>query len=426
MDTGVINKRILSTFSALSHRNFRLFWTGQCISLIGTWMQNIGQSWLVLQLTQSPFKLGLVSALQFLPMMLFSLFAGTLVDRLPKRRVLIFTQASLMVLAAVLASLTWFNIVEYWHILLLATLLGIVNTLDMPTRQSFFIELVGKEDLMNAIALNSTIFNLARIVGPAIAGILIGLIGIASCFYLNAVSFIAVIAGLKMMNIPSYAANIKGNKKTIKSTFEDIKEGLVYIKSKPIISQPLLLLAITSMFVMNFAVVVPILAKQSLNQNATGYGLMMTFMGIGSFAGALALAAKSRNGPKLYLLTGGAIGMSLFLLILGFEKNYLLACITLLIIGFCAITFTTLVNSIIQLSSTDIMRGRVMSVYSMVFGGVIPIGSLFAGKATELLGVSACMIISGLIGIFASTFTFFVLNRKYSDKIITAQERVRR
>ena len=172
-------KALSRSFSALQYHNYRLFFFGQCISLIGTWMQNIGQSWLVLQLTGSAFKLSLVSTIQFLPMMLFALFAGTLVDRFPKRRVLLFTQGSLAVLAVILASLTYFKVVQYWHVLLLALLLGIVNTIDMPTRQSFFSELVEKKDLMNAIALNSSIFNLARILGPAVAGLLIGLVGIA-------------------------------------------------------------------------------------------------------------------------------------------------------------------------------------------------------------------------------------------------------
>src|SRR5665647_3190179 len=251
MAYGDIKTRIYSVFPALSHRKFRLFWTGQCVSLIGTWMQNIGQSWLVLQLTNSSFKLGLVTAMQFLPMMLFALFAGTLVDRFPKKTVLIFTQASLAILATVLASLSYFKVVQYWHVLVLAALLGIVNTLDMPTRQSFFVELVGKEDLMNAIGLNSSIFNLARIIGPAIAGFLIALVGIAACFYLNAISFLAVIVVLLMMDIEEPIVKQSINK-SLKNILVDIREGLTYIKSITLIFYPLLLLAIISIFVFNF------------------------------------------------------------------------------------------------------------------------------------------------------------------------------
>ena len=370
-------------------------------------MQNIGQAWLVLQLTNSSFKLGLVTAMQFLPMMLFALFAGTLVDRFPKRTVLIFTQASLAILATVLASLTYFKIVQYWHVLVLAALLGIVTTLDMPTRQTFFVELVGKEDLMNAIGLNSSVFNLARILGPAVAGFLIALVGIGVCFYLNALSFLAVIVGLKMMDIKEPIVKLSVNK-SLKNILVDIREGLTYIKSITLIFYPLLLLAIISIFVFNFNVLIPIFAKQNLGQNAAGYGFMMTCVGIGSFIGALIITAKSKAGPKLKYLLSGALGMSLFLAIIGFEKNYILACVTLLALGFCSIIFTTLVNSTIQLTADDNMRGRVMSVFSLVFGGVTPIGSLYAGKLTEIVGAPGCMIISGTIGILG---TFFILYR---------------
>lgn len=413
----VSRKIILTGFSALRHRNYRLFWFGQCISLIGTWMQNIGQSWLVLQLTQSALKLSIVGMVQFLPMMVFALFAGTLVDRFPKRNMLIFTQTSLAVLATVLASVTYFKVVQYWHLLVLALLLGIVNTLDMPTRQSFFVELVGKEDLMNAIALNSSIFNLARIVGPAVAGLLIGLVGIAICFYINAISFLAVIAGLWMINIPVQVVGNKGSV-SLKNIFFDVREGLRYIGKKEIIMQPLLLLAFISAFVMNFNVLIPVFAQQNLSQNATGYGFMMTCMGIGSFVGALTLAARSKVGPKLKYLVGGAFGMSFFLALLGLEKSYKLACITLFVIGFCSIVFTALVNSTIQLNSEDNMRGRVMSVYSLVFGGVVPIGSLFAGNLSEYVGAPSCMIISGIIGIMATSYTIFMLRKSRQDKIV--------
>jgi len=409
--TDIFERKIIPSFQALKHRNFRLFWFGQCISLIGTWMQNIGQAWLVLQLTHSALKLSLVTAMQFLPMMLFSLYAGTLVDRFSKRKVLIFTQSSLAVLAFILASITFFNVVQYWHLLILGLLLGIINTLDMPTRQSFFIELVGRKDLMNAIALNSSIFNLARIIGPAVAGLLIGLVGIAVCFYINAISFLAVIAGLWMIKLPDKV--IKKRKfGSFREIFTDINEGLVYIKRKEIIKQPLILLALISTFVMNFNVLVPVLAQQELSLNASGYGLLMSCMGIGSFVGAVSIAANSSADPEQKYLIGGAAGMSLFLLILGFEKSLWLACITLFIIGFCSIIFTALVNSIIQLNSANNMRGRVMSVYALVFGGVMPIGSLFAGNLAEFAGAPVCMIISGIIGLIATSYTIFMLKRK--------------
>jgi MFS family permease len=411
MGNRVSIQNIRSGFPALRHRNFRLFWFGQCISLIGSWMQNIGQSWLVLELTHSALKLSIVTMLQFIPMMVFSLYAGTLVDRFPKRNMLIVTQSSLAILAVVLATLTWFRAVEYWHVLILSLLLGFVNTFDIPTRQSFVIELVGKEDLTNAIALNSSIFNLGRIVGPAVAGLLIGLVGIGVCFYLNAISFLAVIVNLWLIRVPPKVVKADGFG-SLKNISRDIRAGLSYINGKPIIKQPLILLALISTFVMNYNILVPVFAQQQLNQNATGYGLLMTSMGAGSFLGSLALVAKSRNGPRLRHLVGGALFTSIFLALLALERNFLISCITLFFIGFCTIIFTTLVNTMIQLNSSDEMRGRVMSVYMLVFGGVVPIGSFFTGQVTEYAGTPGCMIVSGIIGIFASVWSISVMRKK--------------
>jgi MFS family permease len=409
MDSSTVLRKLRSTFPALTHRNFRLFFVGQCVSLIGTWMQNIGQAWLVLQLTSgqadAPFKLGLVSALQFLPMMLFSLFAGTLVDRFPKRTVLIVTQSSLAV-----ATITALGVARYWHVLVLALLLGVVQTLDLPTRQSFFVELVGKEDLMNAIGLNSTLFNLARILGPAVAGLLISLVGIAACFYLNAASFLAVIAGLALMRIPR-SMEPRPVVRTFGTVLLDIREGLVYVRHTPAILYPLLLLAILSTFVINFNVLVPIFATQNLGQEAAGYGLLMTSLGLGSFLGALRITTKSKSGARFSVLFGGAAGMCILLPILGLERSYPLACATLIGIGFCTISFTTLVNTKIQLTTEDRMRGRVMSLFSLVFGGVIPFGSLYAGKLTEVAGATGCMLVSGVLGLAGTLFIYWRLRR---------------
>lgn len=406
-----LSKKLQDAFPALTHRNFRLFWIGQCISLIGTWMQNIGQAWLVLKLTNSAFKLGLVNALQFLPMMFLSLFVGTLVDRFPKRKVLLFTQSSLMILAAVLATLTYFGVIRYWHVLVLALLLGFVNTLDNPTRQSFIIELVGREDLMNAIALNSSIFNLARILGPAVAGVLIGVLGIAVCFYLNALSFIAVLTGLWLIDVPDRVYEKKEH-----SVLRDLKEGLIYISSKPIIYLPLILLALISTFAMNFNVIIPVFAKHDLHKNAMGYGFLMTSMGIGSLIGALTLAARSRMGPKIKVLMGGALGMSVFQIVLSLEKNYWWAAFTLLLVGFCSIVFTASVNTTLQLNSEDHIRGRVMSVYALVFGGVTPVGSLYAGKLTEMWGASIGFAVSGLIGVLSALAVMYMYFLKKGTK----------
>ena len=415
MGSKVISNLIKSSFPALHHRNFRLFWFGQCISLIGTWMQNIGQSWLVLELTHSALKLSMVTMMQFLPMTVFSLYAGTLVDRYSKRKVLLFTQSMFAILAVVLASITFFDVVKYWHLLILAFLLGTVNTLDVPTRQSFVIELAGKDDLTNAIALNSTVFNLGRIIGPAVAGLLIGLIGIAPCFYLNAASFIAVIFTLRMIHVPSKISN-QIQSGSFRSIYQNIREGLSYINQKEIIKQPLLLLGLISTFVMNYGIIVPVFARQELNQNATGYGLLMTSMGIGSFVGSLTMVVLSRRNLQLRYLVGGAFFTSLFLGLLALEKNFQLACIILFAIGFSTIIFTNLVNTTIQLHSSNEMRGRVMSVYTLVFGGVIPIGSFFTGQATEYAGISGCMIISGVIGIVATLYSAYRIRKGPTTK----------
>ncbi|MGI6448817.1 MAG: MFS transporter [Desulfitobacteriia bacterium] len=393
-------------FPALTIRNYQLFWGGQLISLIGTWMQNIGQAWLVLQLTDSAFKLGVVNALQFLPLTFFSLFIGPVVDRFPKRKLIIFTQSCLMLLALVLATLTYFEVIEYWHILILALGLGFVNTLDMPARQSFVIELVGKQSLMNAIALNSAVFNLGRVVGPAVAGILIGVLGMAVCFYLNALSFCAVLVGLFLINVPNYVPE-----REKKDLLAEVKEGLCYIRGKKMILFPLLLLAVISTFTMNFNVLVPAFAKEGLDQDALGYGLLMTSMGIGSFLGALTLAANSKKGPRLKVLFGAAFSLSFFMSILGFQSNYYLACLIMFIVGFSAMTFTASVNSTVQLNSANVMRGRVMSVYSWVFGGMMPLGSIFAGQITELLGAHLGVTSCGLIGLCAVAIIFKFFKR---------------
>lgn len=400
MTNAVTGNFITRSFPALKHRNFRLFWTGQCISLIGTWMQNIGQSWLVLELTHSALKLSLITMMQFLPMMTLSLFFGTLVDKFPKRKVLIFTQTSMLILALILATLTYFNVVEYWHVLILALALGIVNTLDMPTRQSYFSELVERKDLMNAIALNSSIFNLARIVGPAIAGIMIGWIGIAVCFYLNALSYVAVIVGLWMITTPVQPLT-KMSSNILISVVKDAKEGIGYIMAHSLLKRTLILLAIMSVFVMNFSVLIPIFAEQTLGLNATGYGLLMTSMGLGSFIGAMTLAVRSKSGPRFSFLLAGGWGTSLFLGFLGTQMNLVVITITLFLVGFCSIMFTALVNSTLQLNTEDKMRGRVMSMYALLFGGLTPIGSLYAGLLMENYGAPGCMIISGVIGVIA-------------------------
>lgn len=397
--------RITDSFPALEHRNFRLFWLGQMVSLIGTWMQNIGQGWLVLELTNSSFLLGLISAVQFLPMMLFSLFAGVIVDRFPKRKLILFTQSSFAVTSFILATLTALKVINYWEILILALINGFLNTIDVPARQSFIIDLVGKKDLMNAIALNSAVFNAARIIGPAIAGILIGKLGYAICFYLNSASFIAVIIGLILITVEGVTPKLKDAKTRI---IEDLKDGMTYIKNMPVILHTILMIAVLSTFSMNFNVLVPVFTKNVLHREATGYGLLMSVMGIGALIGALTLASISKRGVKPVYLFAGGIGLGLFQILIGIQNSYTLTAFLLALSGWFMVTFTSSANTTIQINSADEFRGRVMSVYSLVFGGVTPIGSMYAGTLSQRFGPHITFIVSGVI---AMAYSFYVLSR---------------
>jgi MFS family permease len=377
-------------FIALRHKNFRYYWIGMCVSLIGTWMQNIAQPWLAYSLTKSPFLLSLVGALQFTPMLLFSLFAGVLIDKFSKKNILIFTQSASLLITLVLAILVWSGKVEYWHILVAATALGFVNTLDMPTRQSFVIELVGKEDLMNAIALNSTVFNIARIVGPALAGVVMAIAGVAACFYANSISFAAVIIGLLFIKPLVLRVSPKKDYKIL----DDIKDGIKYILKQRILFDTLVTTAIVGTFAMNFSVLVPVFAKVILKQQEAGFGFLMSFMGIGSFIGAMLIATLSSSGPKKFILNVVPIFIALLLIFTGFTNIYILTGLGLAATGLCFVSFSSTANSTIQLNTKDEYRGRVMSVYTLVFGGSTPIGNLYAGFITghfnARIGFAAC------------------------------------
>lgn len=399
-----------SPFAALRHRNFRLFWTGQCISLIGTWMQNVAQAWLVLQLTDSAFLLGLVAATQFVPMLVLSLVAGAVADRLPKRRLVIATQTSMMFLAAILGALTYTGAVRYWHVLVLALGLGVANTLDMPARQSFIIELVGREDLMNAIALNSSIFNAARVIGPAVGGLVMGWLGVAPCFFLNAASFGAVIIGLFLIRV-----NEEKPVRRHEPLWERIAEGVAYARRTPAILEPLVLMAVLSTFAMNFNVLVPTYAKHSLGLSEAGYGFLMAALGIGAFAGAIMLAFISDRGPQRALLFLGAAGLTLFQMVLALVRWFPLAFILLLFAGWSMITFTASVNTTIQLASPDELRGRIMSLYSLVFGGVIPFGSLFAGTLAGWAGPPVALAAGGGVGLLLALAASLWVKRRAGD-----------
>ncbi len=396
---------IKTLFRSLRHRNFRLFFSGQLVSLIGTWMQNVGQAWLVLELTHSSFKLGVVSALQFLPMLLLSFFTGPFIDYFPKRKIIIFTQTVLMLLAFTLSALDFARVVQYWHILILATLLGVVNTIDMPARQAFIIEMVGKEDLMNAIAMNSSIFNAARAVGPAIAGLLIGAAGTAACFFVNGLSFLAVLWGLLLMKFREAPA---GRPQSYR-IFEDISEALTYVKNTPVVLITIVLVSVVSIFGTNFNVLVPVFSRQELHRDAAAFGFLMSSFGGGALIGAVSLAALSRYGPKSLLLLGGGMALSLFLILIGFQKSYGLTALLLALSGWSMVTFFGMANTTVQLNTQDHLRGRVMSVYTLSFGGLTPFGSLFAGSVAHVLNAPLTFALGGL---FCGIVFFVVIMKR--------------
>lgn len=386
-----INKSQMNhPFSSLKYKNFRYYWIGMCVSLIGTWMQNIAQPWLAYSLTESPFLLSLVGTLQFMPVLLFSLFSGVIIDRFPKKKILLFTQSCSLIITLILALLVSSGHIQYWHILVMATLLGFVNTLDMPTRHSFIIELVEKDNLMNAIALNSMAFNLARIIGPTIAGLIMGYYGIAVCFFINSLSFSAVIVGLlftKPINKPIKQKNRK--------VLPEIREGLRYVRNDKILLSAIGLVAIVGTFAPNFSVLVPVFTKEILNQNETYFGIIMSFMGIGSFIGALSMATLSKFGPRRKVLFVMPVVIGILLMVTSFTNHYILTGFTMSLIGFFFITFSSNSNTLIQLTSDDEHRGRVMSIYTLVFAGSTPIGNLFAGFFTEHYGARIGFIACG-------------------------------
>ncbi len=382
--------KLSNPFKALKQKNFRYYWLGMCISLIGTWMQNIAQPWLAYTLTKSPLLLSLIGTLQFTPVLIFSLFAGVFIDKIPKRTILIFTQSCSLIITLILALLVWSGKIEYWHILVMATALGVVNALDMPSRQAFISELVDKDNLMNAIALNSMAFNIARILGPAIAGIVMGYMGIAFCFFANSISFGAVLLSLFFIK-PINAGN-KPKKES--KVLTEIADGLKFIYKNDVLLYTILVTAIVGTFAPNFNVLVPVFAKEVLNQNEAGFGILMSFMGFGSFIGAMFIASLSKSGPKKIVLFAFPLIVGAFLIIIGFTNVYILTGIALAITGFFFICFSSSANSILQLNSSNEYRGRVMSVYTLVFAGSTPIGNLYAGifadKFNARIGFIAC------------------------------------
>jgi MFS family permease len=387
--------------NAFRHRNYRLFWSGQLISLIGTWMQSVAQGWLILQITNDPFALGLLSVAQFGPVMVLGLFGGVIADHLPKRQTLIATQTVQMVLAFILALLVATGSVQVWHILLLAFLLGCANAIDMPVRQSFTVEMVGREDVANAVAHSSAVFNGARVVGPAVAGITIGLVGIAPCFALNGLSFIAVILGLLRMRDSELHLGVRAPRPTsVGAVFENLFEGLRYVRRTPVVLLAIATVGLSSTFAINWGVSVPPMIRDVLQSDAAGYGFIMAATGVGSLLGALYIAFTGRASVKL--LIGGALTLSVLFTVFGVSRSYPLSMLCMFGAGAGMIAMAASANTLIQLTVPDHLRGRVMSVYTTVFAGSTPIGGLATGALASGYGIAFAVILGGILTIIVA------------------------
>lgn len=383
-------------FIALKHRNYRIYAAGLLISMIGTWMQSIALPWLAYDLTGSPFLLSLVGALQFLPVLLFSLPAGVLLDRLPLKKMLLWAQGASFLITLLLALLAFSGQLRYWHLLLFATLQGLVNTLDMPGRQTFTVELVGRADLMNAIALNSTIFNLSRVLGPALAGVILAWVGAAQCFLYNALSYAVLMLALALVR-PLGVIPGKKQRGDFHSALRDIRDGLQYIKRDRVLVEAMVLIGIVGTFVPNFSVSIPVFTRTVLQAGEAGFGYLMALLGVGSLAGAFFVASISKNGPNRAILNSFPPVISILLVLSGLARTFWLAALLLALTGFFFVTFTSTLNATLQLQSDEAYRGRVMSVYSLIFGGSTPVGNLYTGLAIESLGARWGLIACGAI-----------------------------
>ncbi len=382
-----------SGFHALRNRNFRLFWTGQIISLTGTWMQTTAQAWLVLQLTNgSPFALGFVVTLQFIPVMLFALFGGVLADHLPKRSALVVTQTLLLVQAIIFGVLVWTGVIQLWHVYVLAVSQGLITAVDNPLRQAFIYELVGRENLVNAVGLNSMTFHGARIFGPALSGVVIQWIGIAPTLFLNAVSFVPVIIALLLMRAAEF---FLASHAPTGSMFTRLKEGLSYASRTPLIFSILLTTAFVGTFGFNFTVVIPLVADNILQTDAAGFGLLSAAMGFGALLAAFALAYMHRISIRRMLLSGALFAV--FLGTLALSSSFWLSMGLFVIVGFTGITCVTTASSLLQLNTPEQLRGRVLSINLLLTMGSTPIGGFFLGTLGQLAGIRIAILVCGAL-----------------------------
>jgi len=389
-------------FSSLKIKSFRIYWLGMFVSLIGTWIQTVAQSWLVFELTNSAFLLGVVGFIGSIPIFVFSLFGGVLADRVNKRNILIFTQVFFMFLAFLLAVLTQFKIITPSQIMVIALFNGIIIAFDAPARQSIVVELVGKEHLFNAITLNSVAFNSSRIIGPTIAGVLVSVIGMSGCFYLNGISFLAVIIALFYIKLG------RRIEKNSNSALKDLKEGLIFISHNRLILALVSMVAAMSFFGISYVILMPVFAKNVLAMGVRGLGVLMSSAGMGALIGALCLARLGNFKYKGKLLIGAVFSFSIFLTLFSLSKNYLLSIFILVFVGCTSVVPISLINTLLQINVPDKFRGRVMSIFMITFAGIMPFGNLISGSLAQVFGVSAALSFCGIACLVLFTIINFL------------------
>ncbi len=381
--------RLPKTFRALQHRNFQLYFAGQLISVAGTWMQVVAQAWLVYQLSHSELMLGVVGFAAAIPSLLISPWGGVVVDRVNKRNLLVITQATAMVLAFILAALTFAGVVQVWEIIALAAIMGVVNAFDGPARQAFVVEMVGREDLPNAIAVNSMMFNGARVVGPALGGILLATVGTAWCFFINGISFLAVIGCLLLMCLTPRTQILQ-----IGSPWNDLKHGLRYVLLHREIFALLMLALIFSVFGISYNTILPAFIDQVLHAGATGYGAVNAFIGLGAVIGAFIMAHYGERGQRGRWLVWMNLAFPFMLLLFAFNTQFILALGLAVGLGVGFMLVFTCINTLLQTNVDDQMRGRVMGLYTLTFFGFAPFGNLAMGQLAEQWGMNVIIALS--------------------------------
>ena len=377
---------------ALRHRNYRLFFSGQLVSLVGTWMQQVAEAWLVYRLTGSAALLGVAGFASQIPVFLLATIGGTVADRANRHRILVITQTTSMVLPLILATLVFTGHVHVWHVFTLAATLGVVNAFDVPARQAFVVEMVGKEDLVNAIALNSSIVNGARTIGPAVAGVLLAAVGEGWCFLINGLSYVAVITGLLLMKLPARDKQIHPP-----PALADTVEGFRFVRRSPPVRDLLLLVGLVSFAGMSYSVLMPIFADSILHGGPKGLGLLMASAGFGSLCGALSIASRSSTRGLGRVVALSALTFGVGLMVFALSRAFWLSAALLFVVGMSMITQAASTNTLIQSMVPDALRGRVMAVYAMMFMGMSPIGALLQGALAERIGAPYTLVIGGFI-----------------------------